>query len=132
MPVKRSASRRVSNPPPARPLLVFDGDCPFCRRSVERWRATGNERFDIEPSQTAVGRFPNLAGEFERAVQLIEIDGRVVSAGEAVLRARALATSCEWLSASYKHLPGFAPAVEVVYRAVARHRRLLSWLPRVF
>ncbi len=128
-----AASRRVSNPPFGRPLLIFDGDCPFCRRWVERWQATGGERFDIEPSQTAAARFSELAAtEFEQAVQLIEIDGRVFSAAAAVLRVRALTTSRSWVLACYKHVPGVAPVVEAIYRGMARHRPLLSWAARVF
>jgi predicted DCC family thiol-disulfide oxidoreductase YuxK len=129
----RAAARRVSQPPSGRPLLVFDGECSFCRQWVERWRAAGAERFEIEPLQSAAERFPELApAQFEQAVQLIQTDGRVFSAAEAVLRARALATSRGWLLAGYERLPGFASAAETIYRAVARHRPLLSWLTRVF
>jgi predicted DCC family thiol-disulfide oxidoreductase YuxK len=100
---------------------------------VERWQAAGGERFDIEPSQTAAARFPELAAtEFEQAVQLIEIDGRVFSAAEAVLRVRALTTSRSWVLAWYKHVPGVAPVVDAIYRGMARHRPLLSWAARVF
>jgi predicted DCC family thiol-disulfide oxidoreductase YuxK len=129
----RAALRRVSQPPSGRPLLVFDGECSFCRRWVERWRAAGAEHFDIEPFQSAAARYPELApAQFEQAVQLIQTDGRVFSAAEAVLRARALATSGGWLLAGYERLPGFAPAAETIYRAVASHRPLLSWLTGVF
>jgi predicted DCC family thiol-disulfide oxidoreductase YuxK len=128
-----SASRRVSNPPFGRPLLIFDGDCPFCCRWVERWQAARGKRFDIEPSQTAAARFPELAAiEFEQAVQFIEIDGRVFSAAEAVLRVRSLTTSRSWVLACYKHVPGVAPVVEAIYRGMARHRSLLLWAARVF
>src|SRR5664280_2957354 len=115
-----AAPRRVSHPPSERPLLVFDGTCPFCRRWVGRWRAAAGDRFDIEPA------------EFARAVQFIETDGRISSAAEAVLRARAHATSRSWLLAAYERLPGFASAAEAAYRVVARHRPLLSRLTRRF
>jgi predicted DCC family thiol-disulfide oxidoreductase YuxK len=129
----RIAPRSVSSPPTVRPLLVFDGECPFCRQWVERWHATAGECFDIESSHTAAARFPELVpAQFEQAVLLIQTDGRVFSAAEAVLRTRALPTSRGWLLAAYERLPGFAPALEAIYRAIARHRPLLSWLPRVF
>ena len=133
MPEIQAAPRRVFHPPSGRPLLIFDGECTFCRRWVERWRAAAGERFDIEPSQTAAPRYPEIASaEFVQAVQLIETDGRVYFAAEAVLRARALASSRGWLLAGYESLPGVAPVVEALYRLVARHRTLLSWLTRVF
>ena len=127
------APRSVCHPPSVRPLLVFDGECPFCRQCVEWWHVTAGECFDIESFQSAAARFPELApAQFEQAVQLIQTDGRVFSAAEAVLRARALATSRGWLLAGYQRLPGFAPAMETIYRAIARSRPLLSWLTRVF
>ena len=73
-----------------------------------------------------------VPAQFEQAVLLIQTDGRVFSAAEAVLRTRALPTSRGWLLAAYERLPGFAPALEAIYRAIARSRPLLSWLPRVF
>src|SRR5664280_704221 len=127
-----AAPRRVSHPPSERPLLVFDGTCPFCRRWVDRWRAAAGDRFDIEPAQTAA-RFPEIAAaEFTRSVQFIETDGRISSAAEAVFRARAHATSRSRLLAAYERLPGFASAAEAAYRVVARHRPMLSWLTRGF
>ena len=128
----RDASRRVLNPPSGRPLLVYDGDCTFCRRWVERRGAAAKRHFDIESSQTAAARFPELApADFEQSVQLIDIDGRVFSGAEAVLRVRALAMSRGWLLSAYAYVPGFAPIAEAIYRAVARHRPQLWWLTRI-
>ncbi len=126
-------SRRVAQPPAGRPLLLFDGDCGFCRLWVERWRAAGVGRLDIAPSQEAGARFPEIpAAAFERAVQLIDTDGAVTSAAEAILRARAMAARHAGLLAAYQRLPGFARLAEGVYRMAAEHRPLLSWLTRRF
>ena len=120
-----SQPRHVAPPPPARPVLIFDGECAFCRQWVDRWRAAAGDGLDLEPAQTAADRFPEIPpAEFVRAVQLIETDGRVFSAAEAIIRARALATHHTWLRTAYERLPGFAPATEAVYRFVARHRPL--------
>jgi predicted DCC family thiol-disulfide oxidoreductase YuxK len=120
-----SQPRHVAHPPPLRPVLLFDGECAFCRRWVDRWRETAGDGLDLEPVQTAADRFPEIPPvEFARAVQLIDTDGRVFSAAEAIIRARAMATHHTWLRTAYERLPGFAPAAEAVYRFVARHRLL--------
>jgi predicted DCC family thiol-disulfide oxidoreductase YuxK len=120
-----SQPRHVAPPPPARPVLIFDGECAFCRQWVDRWRAAAGDGLDLEPAQTAADRFPEIPpAEFVRAVQLIDTDGRVFSAAEAIIRVRALATHHTWLRTAYERLPGFAPATEAVYRFVARHRPL--------
>jgi predicted DCC family thiol-disulfide oxidoreductase YuxK len=113
---------RVQNPPIARPLLVFDGECLFCRRMAERIQATSDGGVGLEPAKTAAARFPDIAAaEFERSVKLIGIDGRVFSAAEAILRARA-ACSRSWLLLTYKHVPLAAAILEAVYRLAARNR----------
>ncbi|HSD67705.1 MAG TPA: lipase maturation factor family protein [Vicinamibacteria bacterium] len=111
-----------------RPCLVWDGDCGFCRRSVERLRLSLGERVAFEPYQTAHPRFPEIpVAAFRAAVHLVEPDGRVSRGAEAVFRALAYGDSRLPLAA-YRQLPGFAAASEWVYRLVADHRPLFSRL----
>ena len=70
-----------------RPLLVYDGDCGFCRRRVERWRVRTGARVEYAPYQEAAPRLPQVSiDEFERSVQLLDLDGRVYSGALAVFR----------------------------------------------
>lgn len=106
-----------------RPLLVYDGDCAFCRRWIARWRRVTGEGVDYAPYQEVAARFPAVPLErFKSAVQLIEPDGRVSQAAEAALRALAHAPGWGWLLWLYEHLPPFAAASEWAYRRVARNR----------
>src|SRR6266508_2798269 len=60
--------RRVGKPP-EKPLLLFDGDCGFCKRWVERWKSLTGHRVDFAPSQEAGPRFPEIAAaEFRRSL----------------------------------------------------------------
>ena len=116
-------SRRVGSPPD-RPVLVFDGDCGFCRFWIARWRHRTGETVDYEPLQhpDIPRRFPEIPRErFARAVQLIEADGRVSEAAEAVFRLLALGRRRAPLWA-YEHVPGVAPVTERAYRVIADHR----------
>lgn len=123
--------RKVAQPPAERPLLLYDGTCGFCRLWVERWRAACGDRLDVAPSQVAGTRFPEIPpDEFDRAVQLIDTDGRVYSAAAAALHARAVALKRSWLLAAYENVPGFAPVAEWVYRLVAGQRPVFSLLTR--
>ncbi|HUJ45430.1 MAG TPA: lipase maturation factor family protein [Opitutaceae bacterium] len=125
-------ARRVAHPPADRPVLIYDGTCTFCLRWIERWRAAAGGRLDLVPAQTAAGHLPEIpAADFDRAVQWIDTSGLVSSAAGAFFRARALALRRTWLLAAYERVPGFAPAAEAVYRFVANHRPLLSWLTRI-
>ncbi|MBA2270501.1 MAG: lipase maturation factor family protein [Chthoniobacterales bacterium] len=123
--------RRVANPP-AKPLLIFDGDCHFCRRWIERWREMTGDAVEYAPSQERAAAFPEIAPEeFAGAVQLIEPDGRIVSGAEAVFRSLAHRRGGGFAARCYERLPGFAFLTEAAYSIVARNRTLASAATRL-
>ena len=72
---------RVSNPPP-KPLMIWDGECHFCKRWIERWREITAGKVDYVTYQEAANRFPEIPIEqFQRAVAFIEPDGKAFFAG---------------------------------------------------
>jgi lipase maturation factor 1 len=126
-----ASPRRVANPPP-KPLLLFDGDCHFCRRWIERWRGITGDAVDYASSQEAGARFPEITDdEFRGAVQLLEPSGEIYSAAHAVFRSLAYAPRGWWLLALYQRLPGFAWATELTYSTVAANRQLASAATRL-
>jgi predicted DCC family thiol-disulfide oxidoreductase YuxK len=121
--------------PPSTPLLVFDGDCGFCRSWVARWRRIAGDQIAYEPYQQAAARFPTIPRRrFRDAVQLIMPSGEVFEGAEAVFRTLGLgaappqaARHRRWLRA-YQTVPGAAVVSEWGYRWVAGHRPLLTRL----
>jgi lipase maturation factor 1 len=122
---------RVSNLPP-KPLIIWDGDCHFCRRWIERWREITRDEVDYEISQKVGDRFPEIPREqFERSVIYIETDGAVYSGAEAVFRSLRCRSSKKWLAWSYYHFPGFAPVSESLYKIISCNRRFASVITRL-
>jgi lipase maturation factor 1 len=122
---------RVSNPPP-KPVIIWDGDCHFCRRWIERWREITGGAVDYATSQESAERFPEILREqFERSVIYIEADGSVFSGAEAVFRSLQCRPSKKWLAWSYYHVPGFAPVSESLYKIISLNRRLASAITRL-
>jgi predicted DCC family thiol-disulfide oxidoreductase YuxK len=122
---------RVSNPP-AKPLLIWDGDCHFCRLWIERWREVTAGKVDYRASQEVADRFPEIpAEEFDRSVVLIKPDGTALFAAEAVYCSLGYQHSRRWLAWSYDHVPGFAALSETGYGLIARHRKLASAVTRL-
>ena len=97
-----------------RPVLIYDGDCAFCRYWVAYWQALSGARVRYEPYQRVAPDYPGIPeAEFRRA-----------SGAEASLRVLAQAPGRGagwWL---YRHLPGFAAVAERAYVGVAAHRGL--------
>lgn len=122
---------RVSNPPP-KPLMIWDGECHFCKRWIERWREITAGKLDYAPYQEAAARFPEIPIEqFGRSVVFIELDGETFFAAEAVYRSLRYQSSRKWLAWSYDHVPGFAVISESAYKFIARHRGLGSTFTRL-
>jgi predicted DCC family thiol-disulfide oxidoreductase YuxK len=118
--------------PPGKPLVVFDGDCRFCRFWIERWKSIAGDRLDYAPYQEVASRFPEIAvDEFRRAVQLVLPDGSVYAGAAAVVRALAeVPGRGHWL-ALYRNVPGFAAVTDLAYRLIAGHRGAASRVTRL-
>ena len=122
---------RVSNPPP-NPLMIWDGECHFCKRWIERWREITAGKVDYATYQEAAARFPEIPVEqFQRAVAFIEPNGEAFFAAAAVYRSLRYRSSKKWLVWSYDHVPGFAGISETAYKFIARHRSLGSTFTRL-
>ncbi len=124
----------VASPPP-RPLLIFDGDCGFCRRWAARWRRATGEAVDYMPFQdeTVAQQYPEIPrGDFEQAIHLLLPDGAVHTGADAVFRSLAAGGAERWLFWCYRKVPPFAALTEWLYEQVAAHREFLSRLDGFF
>ena len=114
------------------PTLVYDGDCAVCRYWVTYWHELTEERIQYRPYQEAAADFPAIPRqEFQRAIQLIERDGRVYSGAAAAFRLLRHAPSRSAWWWCYSHLPGFAAMSEWAYAFFARRRDLLLRLSKL-
>ena len=117
---------RVASPP-ARPLMIFDGDCGFCLFWVARWRTRLGESVEFRSFQEEGARFPEIPVEsFRRAVHLILPGGSAYAGAEAVFRALALRPRGSAGLRAYRFLPGFALVTEAVYGWIAAHRNFAA------
>jgi predicted DCC family thiol-disulfide oxidoreductase YuxK len=108
---------------PDTPLMVWDGDCSFCYRWIERWQGITGERVEYARYQDVASRFPAIPREnFKAAVHLIERDGRVSRGAEAVFRSLSYAPGHGWALWLYRYVPLVKPVTEWWYRRVARNR----------
>jgi predicted DCC family thiol-disulfide oxidoreductase YuxK len=129
-----SNEKRIASPP-ARPLLIFDGDCGFCRRWVARWQRATGEAVDYLPFQdeSVAKKYPEISqAAFAKSVHLLLPDGAVHAGADAVFRSLAAGGAERWLLWCYRKIPPFAALTEWIYEKVAAHREFLSRLDRFF
>ena len=108
------------------PLVIFDGDCGFCRQWIARWRGDAQGKLDFSPASEVQNRFPEIQ-DFENAVYLIEQDGTIHRGAGAVV---AVLAACggvgRFLSSVYHGSPRTAALAERAYALIARHRGFSS------
>ncbi|MBI4248531.1 MAG: lipase maturation factor family protein [Elusimicrobia bacterium] len=116
-----------------KPLLIYDGDCNFCKRWVGRWKSLTEGRIDYSPSQKVASQFPQIPPErFQASVIFVEPGGLFFSGAEAVFRTLSYVPGKKWILWVYRKVPGFAAVSEGFYRLVARRRRFFSKLTTWF
>jgi predicted DCC family thiol-disulfide oxidoreductase YuxK len=130
-PMRRSPEvARALLPPHARLLLIYDGWCGVCTRTVDWVRAHDPAgRVAALPSQT-----PGLAeraglsrGQLDRAAWAMDRAGRLYAGAGAINRTWAELPGWRWLARLYA-LPGVRHGEDALYRWFARHRgRFARW-----
>ncbi|MCS1409477.1 MAG: hypothetical protein M2R45_02658 [Verrucomicrobia subdivision 3 bacterium] len=119
--------------PPKKPLVIYDGDCGFCRYCILRWEQLTHDRVDYRPLQdsTTTERFPEVeASSLEASVHFLDTDGQVYQGAEAVFRTYA-AGGIQLPLTCCRKIPGFRSITELGYTLVARNRMGVSWLTRL-
>lgn len=117
--------------PAPRPLLIFDGDCTFCRYQVDYWQALTGTRVDYAPYQAVAGRFPDISpAAFAASIWLILPDGSRLRGAAAAMRVLAMVPGRGAGDWCYRRVPGFAALAEAGYRVVAAQRPLAMRLAR--
>src|SRR5262245_65198387 len=112
-----------------RHLLLWDGKCGFCRRSIDWVRRHDRlGRFEIIPFQDAPSppMTPELRDACKRAAHVITSEGRVLRAGRASMFV--LRETGHPLLGRIFAMPPLVWLVELGYIIVARNRSGFSWI----
>jgi len=118
----------VARPPADKPLMLFDGDCSFCRRAAFFLRGWCHSQVDFASFHRAYGHFPEIGlAYFREEVKLITPSGHVYGGAEAVFKALTYGSHLwDWLFWLYLKLPPFRWVSEAIYRHIARNRAKYS------
>src|SRR5262245_26985643 len=118
--------------PPAKALMIYDGECAFCRYWIQHWQWRTGEKLNYAPFQEAAPAFPDIRCEaFAESVHLIEPDGHVYAAAEAVARALGKSPGGRAYFWIYRFVPGACSVSEWAYRLIARRRSLAMWATKM-
>lgn len=124
----RSEHDDPTNGPPMT-VIIYDGECNFCRRQVGRVRRRAREgQFEYLPRQTPglEQRFPAIAdADFDSGMRLVEPDGRIrvgADAIHAISRRLPVYRRLAWI---YR-IPGLNALFRAAYAWIAANRHRLA------
>lgn len=111
--------------PPSRPLIIYDGECNFCRRQVRRLQERDRAmQFEYAARQLEGldERFPLLAAsDFNTGMRLIDPHGRVFVGADAAYEIARRLPGYRRIAWLYR-LPVFHQVAKAGYALVARYR----------
>jgi predicted DCC family thiol-disulfide oxidoreductase YuxK len=108
-------------------VVIFDGDCGFCRRRVEWLRTHAKAELEIIAWQEAdLESFALTAAQCQQRVQWVE--GSIHASGGAAIARCFQGCGQPWrLLGSAMRLPGIRSLAELGYRVVAANRGRLHF-----
>ncbi len=111
------------------PVMLYDGDCGFCKHWVEKWHQATGEQVAYEPYQKVLTDYPRLnEAQCRESIQLVMPGGIIFSGAKAVFKALQIGGKYKNLFWSYEHIPLFGMVTEWFYRCIAHNRMFFSKL----
>ena len=111
--------------PDQKPILLYDGNCGFCKIWIRYWQKLTGDRIEYAPSQEVGEHYPQIPPRaFSEGVQLVRPDGTVASGARAVFESLDRQKTYEG-SRIVRGLSEFA------YRVIASHRSFFYHVTRL-
>lgn len=110
-------------PPKNKPLMVYDGNCGFCKYWVIKWKLMSGDSIEYQPFQKVASSFKDInAKHFAEAVRFIDMDGKVYSGPGAAYYTYFIKGKVKFLYKAYKNKNWFRRLNDIVYQWVADNR----------
>ncbi|CAM4316378.1 thiol-disulfide oxidoreductase DCC family protein [Gillisia limnaea] len=117
--------------PPAKPTLIWDGTCGFCKWWKIRWETKTKDRIHFVPYQDVAKDFPDIPiKEFKKASRLIEPDGKIYTGPDSAYRSLYYAGTKKW-HLWYEKYPWFESLSNLAYNHVAKNRSVYFKLTKL-
>ncbi len=115
---------RTNYPPTEKPMMVWDGECGFCKYWVTRWKMYTGDRITYKTYQEVASQFKDIPlKEFKKASRLIEPNGSVYSGPDSAYRSFAYSEEKHWPWHDwYERFPVFTKLSDHSYNFIAKHR----------
>jgi predicted DCC family thiol-disulfide oxidoreductase YuxK len=109
------------------PVMLYDGDCDFCRYWIKKWGAITGGSVRYEPYQGTLDKYTLVTEkQCRKAVQLIMPGPMVFSGAHAVFKTLSFGGKCKTFLRLYERIPLFGFTCEMVYQLIGHSRWFLA------
>jgi predicted DCC family thiol-disulfide oxidoreductase YuxK len=118
------------------PVVLWDGECGFCRRWIDHWKDRVPDEVGFVPFQDVAGARLHEWGidevDLEEAMHFVDANGRTFRGAEAVFELLRGAEDLRYrvAAALYRHVEAFRLLADAAYRFVANRRVLAARVTR--
>ncbi|MAP79974.1 MAG: thiol-disulfide oxidoreductase [Aequorivita sp.] len=82
-----SEIEKTAYPPSKKPMMIWDGDCGFCKYWIIRYKSKTEDRVSYKTYQEAAGYFKDIPlKEFQKASRFIDLNGTVYSGPNSIYK----------------------------------------------
>ncbi|CAM3301415.1 DCC1-like thiol-disulfide oxidoreductase family protein [Aequorivita lipolytica] len=125
---------RTAFPPAEKPMMVWDGECGFCKYWITRWKSKTEDRIIYRTFQQVSENYPDIPlKEFKKASRLVETDGSIYSGPDSAYRSFNYfeESDSRWHNLYSKN--GFFTSVsDYTYNFIANNRSFMLKITKLF
>ena len=119
--------QKTAFPPNPKPLMVFDGNCGFCKYWVIRWKKISGLGVDYKSYQEVAPQFEDIPEyHFKQAVRYIDTEGKVFNGPDAAYITYFNKNKFKFLHQWYINKSWFTKFSDYAYQFVADNRNTMS------
>ncbi len=118
---------KTSFPPSKNPLMVYDGNCGFCKYWIIRWKKISGLGVDYKSYQEVASNFKDIPEQhFKEAVRFIGIDGVIYNGPDAAYITYFNKNKVKFLHQWYVDKKWFRVLSDSAYQFIADNRNTMS------
>lgn len=113
------------------PVMIWDGNCGFCRYWITRWQKITKHTIEFASYQEAAERFPDVdVVHFKQASRFIDIDGKIYSGPQSAYKSLAYSKRWQWMDRWYQKGGAFSKLSDHFYQLIANNRNFFFKLTK--
>ncbi len=116
---------------PKHPIMVWDGECEFCRLCADRFKSAGTGKVEFIPFQDLHSKYPKAPQlDYKKSVVFFSKNG--IRSGAAAIYGYYSEIGLQWPLMLYKRLNVFSKISEILYQFIANNRKFFRQIGQVF